>query len=105
MIIEVIMKKYLLLSLVLFSITIFPQNWNNVVSLNISLNNVSGLDLLTNKGGNHLAVVGNNQLIHYLINTYGTVISSSIFENNYSDFYYPKILENDNKLYVIYKKK
>jgi hypothetical protein len=98
------MIKIFFFTLVLFSFTSFSQNWNNVVSLNISLNNVTGLDLLTNKTGNHLVVIGNNQLKHCLINTGGSVISTSVVEDNYTDFSYAKILENNNKLYVVYNR-
>lgn len=97
------MKKHIIL-FVFLSISLFSQGWNDVVQTTIPFNDLVGLDLVTNKDGNHIIVKNENSIKYYLLNSSGSVIRSYTFENNLSyENYFVSIDGNDDRIYVVYK--
>jgi len=106
-------KKLFLFLQLIFTITVFPQGWNNTVTTSINVSNFIGMDLCTNRNGNNLAVLNWNgefsqiyYVNYYLLNSSGTIIRSSTIETlgpNQGSIEYVNISGNNDKVYVVYK--
>ncbi len=75
------------MALFLIPILGFSQNsnWNNTIDLNVSVNSADRIDLYTDVSGNHIIVQKSNQLVYYLFSSAGTLIRSSVRDNNVSE--------------------
>ena len=110
------MKKLVVL-FVIMTASLFSQSWNNVVQTTIPFDNLVGLDLVTNKDGNHILVnnhhvsggfpvVHTYTLKYYLLNSSGTVLRSYTLENfqgNDGGIQFASIDGTDDRIYVVYK--
>lgn len=110
------MKKLVVL-FVIMTASLFSQGWNDVVQTTIPFDNLVGLDLVTNKDGNHILVnnhhvsggfpvVHTYTLKYYLLNSSGTVIRSFTLENfqgNDGGIQFASIDGTDDRVYVVYK--
>lgn len=101
---------------VIMTASLFSQSWNNVVQTTIPFDNLVGLDLVTNKDGNHILVnnhhvsggfpvVHTYTLKYYLLNSSGSVIRSYTLENfqGGGGIQFASIDGADDRIYVVYK--
>jgi hypothetical protein len=92
---EKIMRKRLIFSAIfmLLPFAVFSQssNWLSTINLNVSVNSTDRIDLYTDVEGNHVIVQKSNQLVYYLFNPTGTLIRSSVRDNN--GFRHPMIYD------------
>ena len=97
-------KKTLVLFLIMTAY-LFSQSWNNTVTTTISEPNLVKMDLFTNKDGNHIIVQNSNStnsIKYYLLNSSGSVVSSSTIETaGYAEF--PNVSGDNGKVYLVYK--
>jgi hypothetical protein len=106
------MKKLIIL-FVFFAAYLFPQSWNTVVQTTIPLDNLVGLDLCSNKDGNHILVnnhiysggVHTYDLKYHLLNSSGSVIRSYTFETiqGGNGIEFASIDGSNERIYVVYK--
>jgi hypothetical protein len=110
------MKKFIVF-FVIMTASLFSQGWNNVVQTAIPFDNLVGLDLFTNKDGNHILVtnlhvsggipgVRTNTLKYYLLNSSGSIIRSYTLENFQGDIggiQFASIEGTDDRIYIVYK--
>jgi hypothetical protein len=84
------MNKQIILVVVLWlllPVMAFSQssNWLSTINLNVSVNSSDRIDLYTDVNGNHIIVQKSNQLVYYLFSPSGTLIRSSVRDNNVSE--------------------
>jgi hypothetical protein len=104
-------NKLIILFLVMTA-SLFSQSWNNVVQTTIQFNTMVGLDLATNRDGNHILVNDyfyngshNYSLKYYLLNSSGSVIRSYTLENfqGGGGIQFANIDGANDRIYVVYK--
>jgi len=97
------MKKFIFTILVLSSSMIYSQNWNNIVTTNISESDLVRMEIFTNKEGNHILLTStqNNIVKYVLLNSSGSTVRQSTIDTN---GYFPNITGDDYDLYIVYKK-
>ena len=102
------MKKFLILFVVLISSVIIAQtpNWTSVQETNINVSNAlyfGGVDIFTNKDGNHIIVQESNSLKYYRMDINGYFDPQSfpiIIES--SSVVSPSISGDADNIYIVY---
>lgn len=98
------MRKFIVL-FVIMTAFVFSQSWNNEVETSIPIYFNSGIDLATNKDGNHILVNYANYptyyLRYYLVNSSGVVVRNFTFETQAVQF--ANIDGTNDRIYVVYK--
>ncbi len=99
------MKKILFLFVFLFSAVLLAQtqNWTSVKETNINVVNavnLGGVDIFTNRDGNHIIVQESNNLKYYKMDLDGVSSSPIIIE--YSSVVSPSISGNADNIYIVY---
>jgi len=99
------MKKIIILIVLLLSAAGFTQtpNWTSVKETNINVSNAlyfGGVDIFTNRDGNHIIVQENNNLKYYKMNLNGVAGSPITIE--YSAVFSPSISGDANNIYIVY---
>ncbi len=103
------MNKQKIISVILWlllPVMVFSQssNWNSAINLNVSANSSDRIDLYTDADGNHIIVQKSNQLVYYLFSPSGTLIRSSVRDNNVNESpRLSRIVGREGNLYIIYK--
>jgi hypothetical protein len=99
---EKIMLKRLIYSAIfmLLPFAVFSQssNWLSTINLNVSVTYNDRVDLYTDTDGNHIIVQKSNQLVYYLFSPTGTLIRSSVRDNNVSED--PRLSRIVGKCYI-----
>ena len=99
------MKRILFLVAVLFSGVLLAQtpNWTSVKETNINVGNAiyfGGVDIFTNRDGNHIIVQESNNLKYYNMNLNGVAGSPITIEN--SAVVSPNISGDADNIYIVY---
>jgi len=100
------MKNLLILMLFFFSAVIIAQtpNWTGVKETNINVSNAlyfnKGIDIFTNRDGNHIIVQESNSLKYYKMNINGVAGSPIIIES--SAVVSPSISGDADNIYIVY---
>lgn len=100
--------KQIIILIVLFTAAAFAQtpNWTGVKETNINVSNAlhfnEGIDIFTNRDGNHIIVQESNSLKYYKMNINGVAGSPIIIES--SAVVSPSISGDATRLYVVYRK-
>lgn len=99
---ELKMKKFLFLFMVLFSAVLLAQtpNWTSVKETNINVGSAISVDIFTNRDGNHIIVQESNNLKYYKMNLNGVAGSPITIEN--SSVVSPSISGNDDYIFIVY---
>jgi hypothetical protein len=96
--------KSLIILIVLLSTVVFSQtpNWTNVKETNITVGNYDGVDIFTNRDGNHIIVRNSSSLKYYKMNVNGQAGSPITLEN--TSVVSPSISGDATRLYVVYRR-
>ncbi|MBV6422018.1 MAG: hypothetical protein DAHOPDDO_03306 [Ignavibacteriaceae bacterium] len=98
------MKKFLIVILMLFSAAMLAQtpNWTSVKETNINVTNApyDGVDIFTNRDGNHIIVQESNNLKYYKMNLNGQAGSPLTIES--SSVVSPSISGDADNIYIVY---
>ena len=98
------MKTIFSLILIL-TVQLFSQGWNNTVTTTVNEPNIVKMDLFTNKYGSHIIVQNSNStnsIKYYLLNSSGSVVRSSTIETSGSAEF-PNVSGDNDKVYLVYK--
>jgi hypothetical protein len=98
------MYRIFLLIVCCFSATLFSQsaNWTSVKETNINVSGALtyGVDIFTNRDGNHIIVQESGNLKYYKMNINGVAGSPSTIES--SAVVSPSISGDANNIYIVY---
>ena len=99
------MKKFLILFVLLFSAVMFAQtpNWTSVKETNINVGNAQyfgGVDIFTNRDGNHIIVQEGANLKYYKMNLNGVAGSPITIES--SAVVSPSICGDAGNIFIVY---
>jgi hypothetical protein len=96
--------KSLIILIVLLTAAAFSQtpNWTNVKETNITVGNYDGVDIFTNRDGNHIIVQNSSSLKYYKMNINGQAGSPITLES--TSVVTPSISGDATRLYVVYRK-
>lgn len=99
------MKKIIILIVLLLYAAGFTQtpNWTSVKETNINVSNAlnfGGVDIFTNRDGNHIIVQNSSSLKYYKMNLNGVAGSPITIE--YSAVVSPSISGDADNIYIVY---
>ena len=96
--------KSVILLIILLTAAVFSQtpNWTNVKETNITVGNYDGVDIFTNRDGNHIIVQQSNILKYYKMNINGLAGSPITIES--SAVVSPSIAGDATNIYIVYRK-
>jgi hypothetical protein len=100
------MKWIILLIVMLLSSAYFAQtpNWTGVKETNINVSNAywfhEGIDIFTNRNGNHIIVQESNNLKYYKMNLNGVAGSPITIESSFVES--PSITGDADNIYIVY---